>query len=151
MDVQTSPPSVEVITAGLRPVLTAGLPVRPDYDQAAILAMRGVVARSIDPSDRLNRVKALDGLLKTQLTYLPDDELGEPARVLFGLTPGTRGKNLTASRQRAKRDTKPTTSASTSNRRSCACWPGSCIRTPRTTSRDPALSHHPWSHPVTPP
>lgn len=101
MDVQTSPPSVEVIAVGLRPVLTAGLPVRPDYDQTAILAMRGVVARSIDPSDRLNRVKALDGLLKTQLTYLPDDELGEPARVLFGLTPGTRGKNLTARRQQA--------------------------------------------------
>ena len=101
---QITPPSVEEIVKALRPIVISGLPVRPEYDNAVLLGLRGVVARSIDPSDRLSRVKALDGILKSQLVFLPDDELGEPARVLFGLAPGTRGKIVTARRQRAARE-----------------------------------------------
>lgn len=104
MEIQITPPSVEEIAKALRPILTTGVPVRPEYDNLILLGLRGVVARSIDPSDRLNRIKALDGVIKNQLVYYPDDELSESARVLFGLAPGTRGKTLTARRQQAARE-----------------------------------------------
>ena len=104
MEIQITPPAVEEIVKALRPILTTGVPVRPEFDNFVLLGLRGVVARSIDPVDRLSRVKALDGVIKNQLVYYPDDELGEPARVLFGLAPGTRGKTLTARRRQAARE-----------------------------------------------
>ncbi|MBU2601881.1 MAG: hypothetical protein KKA32_06905 [Actinobacteria bacterium] len=105
METQITPPSVEAIVKALRPILTKGLPVRPEFGDETLLGLRGVVARSVDPSDRLNRVKALDGLIRNQLVYYPDDELSEAARVLFGLAPGSRGKNLTARRFQAASET----------------------------------------------
>lgn len=101
LETQITPPSVEEIAKALRPIVTSGLPVRPEYDNAVLLGLRGVVARSIDPANRLSRIKALDGILKSQLAFLPDDDLSEPARVLFGLAPGTRGQIVTARRKRA--------------------------------------------------
>ncbi|UXM91010.1 hypothetical protein [Paenarthrobacter sp. JL.01a] len=101
METQLVPPSLEDITKALRPIVAAGLPVRPNFSDETLLALRGVVARSIDPDDRLNRVKALQDLLARLLLHFPNDQLGESARTLFGLTPGTRGKNLTARRQQA--------------------------------------------------
>jgi hypothetical protein len=80
--------------------MTKGLPVRPDVDDVRLLGLRGVVARSIDASDRLSRVKALDELLRKLLVYYPSDERGEMARVLFGLAPGMRGTTLTQRRER---------------------------------------------------
>jgi hypothetical protein len=69
-----------------------------------LLGLRGVVARSIDQSDRLNRVKALDQLIRKLLVYYPDDDLGEAARILFGLAPGSRGNNLTTRRMKAAKE-----------------------------------------------
>lgn len=92
---QDSPPAVEEIAKALRPIVTAGLPVRPSFADDTLLGLRGVVARSIDPSERLNRIKALDELLARLLVHYQDDELGAAARILFGLAPGTRGMNLT--------------------------------------------------------
>ncbi len=100
-----NPPPVEVLAKALRPILASGLPVGPDYEDEVVLALRGVVARSIDPSDRLSRVKALDLLIKSLLVHYPDDELGEAARVIFGLASGSRGKNLTARRAQAASET----------------------------------------------
>ncbi len=98
MDTQIKPPPVGAIAKALRPILTSGLPVSPDFRDEVLLGLRGVVARSIDPHDRLNRVKALDQLIRKLLDYYPDDELGEAARVLFGHATDSRGKNLTTRR-----------------------------------------------------
>jgi hypothetical protein len=103
--VQRQPPDVEELVKALRPLLKAGLPVDPGLDDARLLGLRGVVARSIDRDARLSRVKALDGLIRKLLAHYPDDVLSEAARVLFGLTPGTRGKNLTDRREQAARET----------------------------------------------
>ena len=106
LDTQISPPPVEEIAKALRPIVITGLPVRPEYDNGVLLGLRGVVARSIEPASQLSRIKSLDGIIRNQLVYLPDDELSEPARVLFGLAPGTRGKTVTARRQQAAREAK---------------------------------------------
>lgn len=98
MKTQEVPPAVEDIAKALRPIVSAGLPVRPSYADDTLLGLRGVVARSIDPSDRLNRVKALDDLVARFLVHYPDDQLGPAARILFGLAPGIRGQNLTSRR-----------------------------------------------------
>lgn len=105
MDVQRQPPSVEELAVALRAVARTGLPVDPDLDDMRLLGLRGVVARSVDRDARLSRVKALDGLLKKLLVYYPDDVLSEAARVLFGVTPGTRGTTLTERREQAARET----------------------------------------------
>lgn len=101
METQVAPPAVEVIARALRPIVTSGLPVRPSFDDETLLALRGVVARSIQPDDRLSRVKALDDLLARLLVHYPDDSLGEAARVLFGIAPGSRGLNVTRRREAA--------------------------------------------------
>lgn len=101
LDVQRNPPDIAELVKALRPILRAGLPVDPDFDDLRLLGLRGVVARSIDMDDRLSRVKALDDLIRRLLTYYPDDVLSEAARVVFGMTLGTRGKTATARRQQA--------------------------------------------------
>lgn len=101
METQTTPPPVEDIAKALRPVAAAGLPVGPKFSDETLLGLRGVVARSIEPDDPLSRVKALQDLLTRMLVHFPNDELAEPARILFGLAPGLRGKNLTARRRDA--------------------------------------------------
>ena len=104
IEVQQSPPPIEELLPALKKIVRSGLPVPHGFDDEALLGLRGVFARSIDPSDRLSRVKALDGLLRVVLVSLPNDELSEAARVLFGLTPGTRGKTLTDRREQAARE-----------------------------------------------
>lgn len=103
LPVQRHPPSVEALERALRPVMRRGLPVADDLDDVALLGLRGVVARSVAPDERLSRVKALNELLGRLLTHATDDVLGEAARILFGLTPGTRGTTLTQRRAAAAR------------------------------------------------
>jgi hypothetical protein len=98
---QRHPPDVSVLELALKPIVREGLPVSAKLDDAALLGLRGVVARSIAPQERLSRVKALDDLLHRLLVHYPDDVLSEAARVIFGLTPGTRGKSLTDRRAQA--------------------------------------------------
>lgn len=101
MQTQVTPPDVEILAKALRPIAAAGLPVSPSFNDDVLLGLRGVVARSIDRDDRLNRVKALDDLLTRLLAHYPDDSLGEAARILFGLASGSRGINLTRRREAA--------------------------------------------------
>jgi len=101
MKPQRHPPPVSELTEALTPILRSGLPVDPDLDDERLLGLRGVYARSIDPKERTSRVKALDGLLRSQLVHYPDDHLGEAARVLFGLSLGARGRTLTERREQA--------------------------------------------------
>lgn len=95
------PPEVDEIAEALRQVVADGLPVRPSFADDTLLGLRGVVARSIDPSSRLSRVKALDELIARLLVHYPDDKLAPAARIVFALAPGTRGLNLTKRRQAA--------------------------------------------------
>ena len=101
LETQVTPPPVDVIARSLRKIVARGLPVLPDMDDPVLLELRGVVARAIDPSDRLGRIKALDELLGRLLVHYPDDALGESARILFAMAPGFRGSTLTARREAA--------------------------------------------------
>lgn len=101
LPIQKQPPSLDAITTPLKGILRGGLPVDVSFSDMNLLALRGVVARSVMPHDRLSRIKALNELLARLLVHFPDDTLGEPARILFGLTPGVRGLTLTARRERA--------------------------------------------------
>lgn len=101
MEILDEPPSPDVLAKALKPVLADGLPLHPGAVDDVLLALRGVVARSINPGDRMNRIRALDELLKRLLVFYPDDKLGDAARILFGIAPGTRGLNLTDRREQA--------------------------------------------------
>lgn len=101
LPIQKQPPPLDDLVEPLKEILKAGLPVSYDFDDMGILALRGVVARSVMPHDRLSRIKALNELLARLLVHYPDDSLGEAARIAFGLAPGVRGLNLTQRRERA--------------------------------------------------
>jgi hypothetical protein len=104
VEIQRQPPPVEDLAKALQPIARAGLPIDPDYGDPRLLGLRGVVARSIEPDDRLSRVKALDELIRRLLAHYPNDVLSEAARVLYGLTPGTRGLTITERRAQAARE-----------------------------------------------
>ncbi|MFT4042897.1 MAG: hypothetical protein QM673_07035 [Gordonia sp. (in: high G+C Gram-positive bacteria)] len=101
LPVQKQPPPLDDLVEPLKVILKSGLPVSYDFDDMNILALRGVVARSVMPHDRLSRIKALNELLARLLVHYPDDSLGEAARIVFGLAPGARGLTLTHRRERA--------------------------------------------------
>ena len=103
MEVQRNPPPVEEIVNSLTRIVSAGLPVSPGLEDDTLLGLRGVVARSVDSSDRLSRVKSLDDLLRRLVATFPDDTLGDAASQLFGIAPGSRGASLTLRRERAAR------------------------------------------------
>ena len=103
MEVQRNPPPVEELVNSLSHIVSAGLPVSPALDDGSLLGLRGVVARSIDSSDRFSRVKSLDDLLRRLVTAYPDDLLCDAASQLFGIAPGSRGASLTLRRERAAR------------------------------------------------
>lgn len=99
--VQRNPPSVEDIARSVRQLLRAGLPLGDEIADPVLLDLRGVVARSVDPDSRLDRVASLSTLLERLIVRYPDDVLGEAARTIFAVTPGTRGTTLTERRARA--------------------------------------------------
>ncbi len=103
MEVQRNPPPIEELVNSLSRIVSAGLPVSSALDDDKLLGLRGVVARSIDSSDRLSRVKSLDDLLRRFVTAYPDDVLNDAASELFGVAPGSRGASLTLRRERAAR------------------------------------------------
>ena len=101
MEVQRNPPPVEELVKSLSRVVSTGLPVSPSFDDDGLLGLRGVVARSIDSTNRLSRVKSLDDLLRRLITSFPDDMLCDAASELFGIALGSRGASLTLRRERA--------------------------------------------------
>ncbi|MCL4554356.1 MAG: hypothetical protein M1565_04375 [Actinobacteria bacterium] len=93
------PPRLDELVRDLKVVLKAGLPITPSLAIPALLALRGVWARAVDPEDELARVDAADRLLRAQLKKisLPRMERSQLAVAvanLFG-TAGSRGKDLT--------------------------------------------------------
>ncbi|TMR01622.1 hypothetical protein ETD83_14340 [Actinomadura soli] len=95
-----SPVEGEVVAAVTR-LLRRGLPVTPAGADAALLDLRGVVARAVDPTDIASRTAALNGTLRGLLARFPDTRYAPAARVLFGLPPAEPGLNLTARRDLA--------------------------------------------------
>lgn len=98
---QRTPPSVENIARFVRQLLRSGLPLSDGLNDPVLLDLRGVVARSVDPESRLDRVASLSRLLESLIVRYPDDVLSEAARTIFAVTPGTRGTTLTERRARA--------------------------------------------------
>lgn len=86
--------------AALAKILRRGLPVAAAVDPV-LLALRGVIARAVDPNDDVSRTAALDGVLRGQLARFPDARYAGSARALFGLPPAEPGQNLTVRRERA--------------------------------------------------
>jgi hypothetical protein len=96
-------PASSEVPCALRRLLRTGLPVTPSNAEPALLGLRGVRARAIDPDDEAACVDALDRVLRRLLKKLP----GEPRRraaaeALFGVR-GTAGQTLTARRGEAAR------------------------------------------------
>jgi len=87
-------PSVDQIAKALGPIVKTGLPVSPGFADEMLLGLPSVLIRSHDPDDRLSRIKALDELLREHLDRYPGDALREVARVLFGVTEGSRGQPI---------------------------------------------------------
>ena len=93
------PPQLEELTKDLKVVLTAGLPITPTMNVPALLSLRGVWARAVDPPDPLARLDAADRLVKAQLkkVMLPKidrPQLPQAAQRLFGLA-GSKGRDIT--------------------------------------------------------
>lgn len=95
-----SPVENEVVAAVMR-LLRQGLPATPANTDAVLLDLRGIVARSVDPSDMTSRTTALDGTLRGLLARFPNIRYASAARALFGLPPAEPGLNLTARRDLA--------------------------------------------------
>jgi hypothetical protein len=93
-------PELDEVVAALANILRRGLPVS-DVVDPVLLALRGVIARAVDPDDDGSRTAALDGVLRGQLARFPDPRYAESARALFGLPPAEPGQNLTVRRERA--------------------------------------------------
>ncbi|WP_405085966.1 hypothetical protein [Microbispora sp. NBC_01389] len=95
-----SPVEDEVVAAVGR-LVRHGLPVTPAAVDPALLELRGIAARAVDPVDVASRTTALDGTLRGLLARFPDARYAAAARALFGLPPTEPGQNLTVRRERA--------------------------------------------------
>lgn len=91
-------PLREDLEIALARVLRRGLPVTPAAVDQALLELRGVGARAVDPVDSGSRIAALDGVLRGVLARFPDSRYAAAARALFGLAPAEPGQNLTTRR-----------------------------------------------------
>lgn len=63
--------------------------------------LRSVYAPAVVPSELGSRISALNELLPRLIASLSDPEYREAVQIMFGLSPGTRGTNLTARRRQA--------------------------------------------------
>jgi hypothetical protein len=95
------PPSLETLTAALKPVIRAGLPLSPNDAPDELLALRGVYARSTYVDSRQGRTKALNQLLVKLLVDAGDSDSAEAVRHLFAVSAGSRGTPLTRRRTKA--------------------------------------------------
>jgi hypothetical protein len=85
---------VDDVADALGPILAKGLPISPDYDDERLLGLSCVLERCLDPTDRLNRVKVADELLREVIAAYPSDDMGHAVRLLFGVASGSRGGTL---------------------------------------------------------
>jgi hypothetical protein len=96
------PPPIDDLVAALKGLLRKGLPVTADRSPQVLVQLRGVRARSIDPTDLLSRVKALNTLLQGLLLALGDGEEAQALQILFAVRASDRGTTLTQCRSRAR-------------------------------------------------
>jgi hypothetical protein len=94
-------PAEDEVVAAVGRLLRRGLPVTPATADVALLDLRGIVARAVDPADEASRTAALDGALRGLLARFPDTRYASAARALFGLPPAEPGQNLTVRRSLA--------------------------------------------------
>jgi hypothetical protein len=84
------------ISAALKVVLRAGLPLQPKAVPEVLFNLPGVIARSVRPDDPLASVDALDRLVRTLLKRLEPPERRDAAELLFLVSRG--GRTLTQRR-----------------------------------------------------
>lgn len=97
----TNDEAVDAIDARLKAVLRAGYPTSDKAIDDALLGLRGVVARSIHPDDRISRADAFNELLPRLIGTIADEFDRQATQVLFGVAEGSRGINLTTRRAKA--------------------------------------------------
>lgn len=100
-DVQAPPTTGPTLTDTLRALLRTGLPLPEPAPAGRLLELRGVLARAVNPRDRVSRIRALDSLLRWQLARFEHPRLAEAARLLFGADRATEGLSLTERREKA--------------------------------------------------
>ncbi len=81
--------------------LRRGLPLTQATAGVVLPNLRSVIARAIHPDDPISRIDSLGTLLTRLLTDLDHDRYGQPARILYGVSPGMAGTTLTVRRQHA--------------------------------------------------
>lgn len=86
------------MAAAVQRVLRRGLPVTPSEVGPALLGLRGVIARAVDPNDDASRTAALEGVLRGVLVRFGEARHAEAVQALFGLPPAAPGQNLTVRR-----------------------------------------------------
>lgn len=99
--VPTNDEAVDTIDASLKAVLRAGHPTPDKALGEALLSLRGVVARSIHPDDRISRADAFNELLPRLIETIIDDFDRPATQILFGVSEGSRGIKLTTRRAKA--------------------------------------------------
>jgi hypothetical protein len=98
------PPGLDILVRGLERVVRDGLPTTEETADPALLSLRGVWARSIDPDDILSRVKALNALLRELIPRVPPyrgKDWAHAASILFKIAPATGQLNLSQRQLRA--------------------------------------------------
>lgn len=93
-------PTLEPLVGALRRLLRSGLPLRPEMAPEELLNLRSVIARSVEPHQRLARVDGLERLLRAELKVLGLVKLRKAAQALFGFGSAA-GLTLTERRHRA--------------------------------------------------
>jgi hypothetical protein len=98
------PPDLDTLVNGLERLIRDGLPATEETADEALLSLRGVWARSIEPDDVLSRVKALNVLLRDLIPRIPPyrgKDWALAASILFKIAPTTRQLNLSQRQHRA--------------------------------------------------
>lgn len=104
LPVADRPPDLDTLVSGLERIVRDGLPTTEETADPALLTLRGVWARSVDPDDILSRVKALNALLRELIPRIPPyrgKDWALAASILFKIAPATRQLNLSQRQLRA--------------------------------------------------
>jgi hypothetical protein len=89
------------LVVALGGIVRHGLPLSEKTAGVILPNLRNVVARSIHPDDVISRLDSLNSILVRLVTELDHERYGEPARILYGVAPGTAGTTLTRRRANA--------------------------------------------------
>jgi hypothetical protein len=91
--------SPDELVEALGVVVGDGLPIPEPSTAGILVSLKSVYARAVIPGEPMSRLHALNELLPRLIAGLSDSNYREGVQILFALSPGTRGTNLTARRR----------------------------------------------------